>query len=204
MKLYYMPGACSLATHILLCEVGEKFELEKVGRDKKTERGMDFNIINPKGYVPALQLDDGEMVTENVVIHQYIADKHHGHRLLPRHGTRERLRADELMGYITTEIHKGYSPLFNPALPEEVKTATREKLLKRYELIEDILSNGQPFLLGEHFTTPDAYLFTVSNWAKTTGVDLSKFPKVLALIQRVMERPAVKAAMAAEGLIKAA
>ena len=119
MKLYYMPGACSLATHILLREAGEKFELEKVGRDKKTEKGSDFLLLNLKGYVPALQLEDGEIVTENVVIHQFIADKHHGHHLLPKHGTRERLRADELMGYITTEIHKGYSPLFSPTTPEE-------------------------------------------------------------------------------------
>src|ERR1700761_4101485 len=134
MKLYYMPGACSLATHILLREAGEKFELEKVGRDKKTEKGSDFLLLNLKGYVPALQLEDGEIVTENVVIHQFIADKHHGHHLLPKHGTRERLRADELMGYITTEIHKGYSPLFSPTTPEEVKKATKDKLATRYKL----------------------------------------------------------------------
>jgi glutathione S-transferase len=199
-----MPGACSLATHILLREADEKFELEKVGRDKKTEHGSDFNLINPKGYVPALELDDGEIVTENVVIRQFIADKHHGRHLPPRHGTPERLRADELMGYITTKIHKGYSPLFNPALPDEVKAATREKLLTRYGLIEEQLSDGRAYLLGDAFTTPDAYLFTVSNWARTTGVDLSTFPNLAALLKRVSERPAVRAAMAAEGLIKAA
>ncbi|MEP7209938.1 MAG: glutathione transferase GstA [Alphaproteobacteria bacterium] len=204
MKLYYMPGACSLASHILLREAGEKFELEKVGRDKKTERGSDFLLLNPKGYVPALQLEDGEIVTENVVIHQFIADKHPGHHLLPKHGTRERLRADELMGYITTEIHKTYSPLFSPTTPEETKKAAHDKLATRYQLIEEQLSDGRTYLLGEHFTTPDAYLFTVSNWAKNTGVDLSKFPKLQALMQRIAERPAVKAAMEAEGLIKAA
>jgi glutathione S-transferase len=200
MKLYYMPGACSLATHILLREAGEAFELEKVGRDKKTERGSDFLLLNPKGYVPALQLDDGEIVTENIAIHPFIADRHPGHHLLPKHGTRERLRADELMGYITTEIHKTYSPLFNPATPEEFKTATRDKLQQRYRLIEEQLSDGRSYLLGEHFTTPDAYLFTVSRWAANTGVDLSKFPNVLALMKRVGERPAVKAALEAEGL----
>ena len=108
------------------------------------------------------------------------------------------------MGYITTEIHKGYSPLFDPALPDKEKAATREKLLKRYELIEEQLSDGRAYLLGDTFTTPDAYLFTVSNWARTTGVDLSTFPNLAKLLQRVSERPAVKAAMAAEGLIKAA
>jgi glutathione S-transferase len=200
MKLYYMPGACSLATHILLREADEKFELEKVGRDKKTERGSDFLLINPKGYVPALQLDDGEIVTENVAIHPYIADKHPGRHLLPKHGTRERLRADELMGYVSTEIHKTYSPLFSPATPDDMKTAIRDKLATRYKLIEEQLSDGREYLLGEHFTTPDAYLFTVSNWAKGTGVDLSKFPNVVALMKRIGERPAVKAAMEAEGL----
>ena len=204
MKLYYMPGACSLATHILLREAGEQFELEKVGRDKKTERGSDFTLINPKGYVPALQLDDGEIVTENVVIHQYIADKHPSHHLLPKHGSRERMRADEMMGYITTEIHKGFGPLFDPANPDEVKAAARDRLAVRYQLIEDQLSDGRTFLMGDQFTTPDAYLFTVSTWAKATGVDLSRFPRVQALIARLRERPAVKAAMAAEGLIKAA
>lgn len=204
MKLYYMPGACSLATHILLRETGEAFDLEKVGRDKKTEKGSDFLLLNPKGYVPALQLDDGEIVTENVVIHQYIADTHQGHHLLPKHGTRERLRADELMGYITTEVHKSYSPLFNPALPDDQRAAIRDRVAARYKLIEDRLADGRAYLLGERFTTPDAYLFTVSTWAKGAGVDLSKFPSVQAWMKRVAERPAVKAAMTAEGLVKAA
>jgi glutathione S-transferase len=200
MKLYYMPGACSLATHILLREAGEAFQLEKVGRDKKTERGSDFLLLNPKGYVPALQLDDGEVVTENIAIHPFIADRHPGHHLLPKHGTRERLRADELMGYITTEIHKTYSPLFGPTTPEEFKTASRNKLQQRYGLIEDMLSDGRKYLLGEHFTTPDAYLFTVTRWAANAHVDLSAFPNVQALMKRVGERPAVKAALEAEGL----
>jgi glutathione S-transferase len=200
MKLYYMPGACSLATHILLRETGEKFELEKVGRDKKTEKGSDFLLLNPKGYVPALQLEDGEIVTENIAIHPFIADRHPGHHLLPKHGTRERLRADELIGYVSTEIHKTYSPLFGPTTPEEFKTASRNKLQQRYKLIEDMLSDGRSYLLGEHFTTPDAYLFTVTRWAANTHVDLSAFPNVLALMKRIGDRPAVKAALEAEGL----
>lgn len=200
MKLYYMPGACSLAAHILLREAGEKFELEKVGRDKKTEKGSDFLLLNPKGYVPALQLEDGEIVTENIAIHPFIADRHPGHHLLPKHGTRERLRADELIGYVSTEIHKTYSPLFGPTTPEEFKTASRNKLQQRYKLIEDMLSDGRSYLLGEHFTTPDAYLFTVTRWAANTHVDLSAFPNVLALMKRIGDRPAVKAALEAEGL----
>ncbi|MBI1360694.1 MAG: glutathione transferase GstA [Alphaproteobacteria bacterium] len=203
MKLFYMPGACSLATHIILRETGEPFELEKVGRDKKTDKGADFLKLNPKGYVPALQLDDGEIVTENIVIHQYLADHHASAYLLPKHGTRERLRVDQLMVYVSTEIHKSYSPLFNPAFPEEVKVILRDKLVQRYGLIEELLSDGRTWLTGEQFSTVDAYLFTVSRWSKNTGVDLSKFPGVIALNERIATRPGVKAALEAEGLAKA-
>ncbi len=200
LKLFYMPGACSLATHIILREIGDEFELEKVGRDKKTETGADFLQLNPKGYVPALQLDDGEIVTENIVIHQYLADHHTSAYLLPKHGTRERLRVDELMVYVSTEIHKGYSPLFNPALSEDVKVIFRDKLAQRYGLVEELLSDGRTWLTGEQFSTVDAYLFTVSRWAKNTGVDLSKFPGVTGLNERIADRPGVKAALDAEGL----
>jgi len=126
MKLYYMPGACSLASHILLAETGATYELERVGRDKKTENGGDFLSINPKGYVPALKLDDGEIITEGVAIQSFIADSHPASHLLPKPGTRERLRADELMIFIATEIHKGFSPLFSPTLPEELKQGYRD------------------------------------------------------------------------------
>ena len=204
MKLYYMPGACSLATHILLREAGEAFELEKVGRDKKTERGSDFLLLNPKGYVPALQLDDGEIVTENIAIHPFIADRHPGHHLLPKHGTRERLRADELMGYITTEIHKTYSPLFNPATPPEGRQIAMDKLATRYAMMEELLADGRPYLTGQNFATVDAYLFTITRWAQPLNFDLSKYPNVLAFQKRVSERPAVRAALEAEGLAKAA
>jgi glutathione S-transferase len=200
MKLYYMPGACSLATHILLAETGAKYELERVGRDKKTEHGADFLALNPKGYVPALQLDDGEIVTENVAIHSFIADSHPGSHLLPANGTRERLRANELMVFISTEIHKGYSPLFSPTLPDEVKAGYRDKLATRYALIEKQLADGRTWLTGETYTTADAYLFTVSNWAKPLNVDLSKFTGVQAWLGRVAARPAVQTALKAEGL----
>jgi glutathione S-transferase len=204
MKLYYMPGACSLATHILLRESGQQVELEKVGRDKKTEAGADFLAINPKGYVPALRLDGGEILTENVVVHGYLADLKPDSKLAPAHGSRARLRQDELAVYITTEIHKNYSPLFNPATPDEVKKAQREKLQQRYQLIEQLLSDGRPYLTGQNFATVDSYLFTVTRWAPNAGVDLSAFPRLAQYQERVAARPAVKAALEAEGLLKAA
>jgi glutathione S-transferase len=203
MKLYYMPGACSLATHILLAEVGAKYGLERVGRDKTTEHGEDFMAVNPKGYVPALRLDDGEIVTENVAIHSFIADSHPDSHLLPANGTRERLRANELIVFISTEIHKGYSPLFSPTLPDEAKAGYREKLATRYALIEKQLGDGRTWLTGETYTTADAYLFTVSTWAKPLNVDLSTFTRVQAWLGRVAARPAVKTAMTAEGLLAA-
>jgi glutathione S-transferase len=199
-----MPGACSLATHILLREVGAKFDIERVGRDKKTETGADFMAINPKGYVPALQLDDGEIVTENVVLHGHVADSKPDAKLAPAHGTRARLKQDELAVYISTEIHKGYSPLFNPAITEEGRKAAIDRLTARYKLIEQQLADGRAYLTGENFATVDAYLFTVTNWANTLKIDLSAFPNVQAFQKRVVSRPAVLAAMQAEGLIKAA
>lgn len=204
MKLYYMPGACSLATHILLRETGAKFDIERVDRDKKTETGADFMAINPKGYVPALQLDDGEIVTENVVLHGFVADSKPDTKLAPAHGTRARLKQDELAVYISTEIHKGYSPLFNPAITEEGRKAAIERLTSRYNLIEQHLSDGRPYLTGDNFATVDAYLFTVTNWSTPLKIDLSAFPNVMAFQKRVAGRKAVQEAMIAEGLIKAA
>jgi glutathione S-transferase len=204
MKLYYMPGACSLATHILLREAGIPFDLERVGRDKKTETGADYLTINPKGYVPALQLDDGDIVTENVVLHGHVADQKPETKLAPAHGTKARLKQDELAVFISTEIHKGYSPLFNPAITDEARKGVVDKLQARYALIEKLLSDGRTFLTGDNFATVDAYLFTVTNWAGTTKVDLSGFPNVLAFQKRVAARPAVQASLVAEGLVKAA
>jgi glutathione S-transferase len=203
MKLYYMPAACSLATHILLREAGLPVELERVGRDKKTETGADFLEINPKGYVPALRMEDGGVLTENVAVHGYIADLKPASRLAPPHGTKERLRQDELGVYITTEIHKTYGPLFNPATPDETRKMQNDKLQQRYALIEKLLSDGRPYLTGQNFTTVDAYLFTVTRWAPPTGVDLSAFPKLAEFQDRVADRLAVRAALEAEGLLKA-
>ncbi len=204
MKLYYMPGACSLAAHILLREAGLPVELEKVGRDKKTEHGEDFLAVTLKGYVPALRMEDGEILTENIVVHNYIADLRPAARLAPAHGTKARLRQDELAVYISTEIHKTYGPMFNPALPEDARQIQRDKLAVRYALIEQLLLDGRPYLTGDHFATVDSYLFTVTRWAAGQKVDLSNFPKLLDWRKRVGERPAVMAALEAEGLARPA
>lgn len=204
MKLYYMPGACSLATHILLREAGATVELDRVGRDKKTESGADFLALNPKGYVPALEMKDGDILTENVVIHNYIADTHPNSKLAPAAGTKARVKQDELALYITTEIHKTYGPMFGPAVTDDTRKAVIDKLAARYALIEKQLSDGRPYLTGDTFATVDAYLFTVTNWANMLKIDLSAFPKLLALQARIAARPAVQAALVAEGLVKAA
>lgn len=204
LKLYYMPGACSLATHILLREAGLPVELERVGRDKKTEHGENFLDVTPKGYVPALRMEDGDILTENIVVHNYIADLRPNAKLAPPHGSKPRLRQDELAVFISTEIHKTYGPMFNPATNEETRQQQRNKLADRYAFIENILSDGRSYLTGENFATVDAYLFTVTRWADGQKVDLSKFPKVLAFQKRVGERPAVKAALEAERLNKPA
>lgn len=204
MKLYYMPGACSLATHILLREAGLPVELERVGRDKKTENGEDFLSVNPKGYVPALRMEDGDILTENVVVHGYIADLKPEAKLAPAHGTKARVKQDELAVYVSTEIHKTFGALFNPAITDDARKATIDRLATRYKLIEQMLSDGRTYINGEQFSTVDAYLFTVTNWAGATKVDLSAFPNLLAYQKRVAARPAVQASLVAEGLVKAA
>lgn len=205
MKLYYAPGACSLASHILLREAGMPVELEKVDiRNKSTEHGEDWMGLNPKGYVPALRMDDGEILTENLVIHGYIADLKPETKLAPAHGTKARLRQDELAVYVSTEIHKTYGAMFNPAMSDDARKGAIDRLNMRYKLIEQLLSDGRTYLTGQQFSTVDAYLFTVTNWANMLKVDLSAFPKLLAYQQRVAARPAVQAALVAEGLVKAA
>lgn len=202
MKLYYSPGACSLAPHIVAHEVGIALTLEKVDmKTKQTAGGADFSKINPKGYVPALELDDGTLMTEGPVIAQYLADLKPEAGLVPAAGTLERYRLLEILGYINSELHKSYSPLFNPATPAETRDERANYLRRRYALVEQILSK-QPWLLGEHFSVADAYLFTVSNWSRMVNLDLSAFPSLLDFQKRVAQRPAVQAAMRAEGLVK--
>jgi glutathione S-transferase len=205
MKLYYAPGACSLATHILLREAGLPFDLEKVDiRNKATEHGEDWMALNPKGYVPALRLDDGYVLTENVVLHGYVADLKPESKLAPAHGTMARVKQDELAVYVSTEIHKTYGAMFNPAITDDARKAAVDRLSTRYKLIEQLLSDGRTYITGEHFSTVDAYLFTVTNWSNGLKIDLSAFPKLMAYQQRVAARPAVQAALVAEGLAKAA
>jgi glutathione S-transferase len=202
MKLYYAPGACSLSPHIVASEAGIALELEKVDLHTKiTADGRDFSKINPKGYVPTLQLDNGEILTEGPAIVQYLADQKPASQLAPAAGTLNRYRLQEMLTYINSEIHKSYSRLFNPAVTPAVREETIAHLQKRYALIEQQLSSHK-FLLGDQFTVADAYLFTVTNWGGHLKVDLSKFPKVLAFQKAVAARPAVQEALRAEGLIQ--
>ncbi len=202
MKLYYSPGACSLSPHIVLREAGLSFELEKVDlRTKKTESGKDFYTINPKGYVPTLQLDDGSILTEGPAIVQYVADKAPQSKLAPANGTLERYRIQEWLNFISTELHKGFSPLFKPNYPEDAKKLVRENLGTRFDYLRDPLEKNT-FLTGDQFSVADAYLFTVLGWCQWTGIDLGQWPALKAYHARVAERPQVQAALKAEGLLK--
>lgn len=203
MKLYFSPGACSLSPHIVLREAGLEFEIERVDfKTKHTKSGADFNAVNPKGYVPTLVLDDGQVLTEGPAIVQYLADRKPEAGLAPANGTMERYRLQEWLNFISTELHKAFSPLFSPAAPEEWKKLVRETLGKRFDHVVKQLE-GKPFLLGEHFSVADAYLFTVLKWTKLVGIDLAAgWPSLAAYVERIGARPAVKAAMEAERLNK--
>jgi glutathione S-transferase len=200
MKLYFSPGACSLSPHITALEAGINLTLVKVDtKTKKLEDGSDFLAINPKGQVPTLVLDDGEVVTEGPVIAQILADLAPASNLAPGNGTKARYKLQEWLNFITSELHKGYSPLFKPTTPEDYKPVAKAQLADRYAFVNEKLA-GKKYLLGDTFTVADAYLFTVSNWAKYVGVDLSAYGNVSAFMARVAERPQVQAALKAEGL----
>ncbi|MCP1376092.1 glutathione transferase GstA [Dyella lutea] len=202
MKLYYLPGACSLSPNIVAHELGIALTLDKVdGKTKLTASGENFLEVNPKGYVPAIRLDDGEILTEGPAIVQYLADLKPESGLAPANGTLARYRLQEILTYINSELHKTFSPLFNPAIPDETRAERVAYLKRRYGYIEGILSR-QLYLMGEHFTVADAYLFVVTHWSRVIKLDLSEFPALLAFQKRVAERPAVQAAMREEGLIK--
>jgi glutathione S-transferase len=202
MKLYYSPGACSLSPHITLIESGLKFEPVMAStKTHKLQDGTDYYTINPKGYVPLLELDSGERLTEGPAIVQYIADQVPARKLAPANGTLARARLQEWLNFIGTELHKGYSPLFNPATPEEYKTMVKAKLTDRYKWVDAQLE-GKDYLLGSDFSVADPYLFTVTNWAKHTGLDISSFKNVAAFMARMAARPAVQQALKAEGLTK--
>ena len=202
MKLYYSPGACSLSPHIALREAGLAFEPVLAStKSHKLQDGTDYYDINPLGYVPMLELDDGTRLREGPAIVQYIADLAPNKNLAPANGTMQRYRLQEWLTFIGTELHKGFSPLFNANMPEEAKAISRTKLASRYEWLDGELA-GKDYLMGQHFSVADGYLFTVTNWAKNVGVDLTPFANVQAWHARVGARPAVQEALKAEGLAK--
>ncbi|HEX4233315.1 MAG TPA: glutathione transferase GstA [Caldimonas sp.] len=202
MKLYYSPGACSLSPHIVLREAGLAFTPVLANtKTHKLEDGTDYYTINQKGYVPLLELDNGERLSEGPAIVQYIADQAPGKHLAPANGTMARYRLQEWLNFITSEIHKTYSPLFNPATPDDYKTIAKTKLNDRYRWVDGQLE-GKSYLTGESFSVADAYLFAVTNWAKFVGLDLAPYKNVGAFMTRVAARPAVQEAMKAEGLLK--
>ena len=198
MKLYFSPGACSLSPNIVAREAGIALELVKVDTGtKKIQVEGDFFAVNPKGYVPALELDDGYVLTEGPAIVQYLADRKPESGLVPAAGTTERYRMQEMLGYINSEIHKTYSPLFNPATPAATVEERKAYLKKRYRLLDERLA-GRQYLFGDQFTAADAYLFTVTNWAGYVKLDLSEYANLAAFQKRVSARPAVQEAMRAE------
>ncbi len=201
MKLYFAPGACSLSPHIALREAGLPFDLEQVDlTNKQTKSGADDRTINPKGYVPALQLDDGQVLTEAAMIVQYIADKKPEAKLAPPAGTRERYLLQEWLNFIATELHKGLSPLFKPNVPEAWQQVVKDTIAARFDFLTKRLQ-GKPYVMGESFTVADGYLFTILNWTNFLKIDLGKWPALKAYQERIAARPAVRAALKAEGLV---
>jgi glutathione S-transferase len=202
MKLYFSPGSCSLSPHIVLREVGAKFELEQVNnREKKTKSGADYWSINGKGQVPVLEFDNGERLTEGPVIVQWIADQNPVAGLVPPAGTPERYRVQEWLNFTTSELHKVFAPLFRDTTPEAYKDISRENLAKRFDWLDQKLA-GKQYLMGDKFTVADAYLFTVLRWSSRVKLDLSKWKNVTAYMERVAARPKVHEAMKAEGLVQ--
>lgn len=200
MKLYYSTGSCSLSPHIVLREAGLSFDLVLAPtKTHKLPDGSDYYAINPLGYVPLLELDDGTRLREGPVIVQYIADQVPEKNLAPANGTMPRYRLQEWLTFINSELHKGFGPLFNPAVPEELKSGFRDKLIGRLLWVNSQLE-GKQYLMGDTFSVADAYLYTVSRWAAPMKIDLSAMPNILAFQQRMQARPAVQAALAAEHL----
>lgn len=200
MKLFYMPGACSLASHIVLEELGEDYQIVRVGRDKQTEDGRNFLSINAKGAVPTLELDDGEVLTEGPAILQFLADRAGSTTLSPRAGTMERARVTEMLNFVGSGLHMAFKPLFKPDTTEEGKAAAREAVGKQLDWLESRFADGRAYPTGPEFTVGDAYAFVVCTWAPRQGIDLAGWPNVAAFVERVSQRPATVAAMTQEGL----
>jgi glutathione S-transferase len=204
MKLYYSPGSCSLASHIVLAESGLPYQTTRVNlKDKTTETGEDYNKINPKGYVPCVRLDNGAMIGENTALLAYLGELKPAAGLMPPAGTIENYRVREWLGFVSSEMHKNCSPFFRPNTPEATLQAQRELLTKRLAYLDSELA-GKSYLTGQNFTPADAYLFVVLNWFGKVGIDLAAYPNVKAFHARVAARPAVQKAMMDEGLLKAA
>ena len=204
MKLYYSPGACSLSPHIALLEAGLPYDLVKVDvRAKKLENGDDYWKVNPKGQVPALGLDNGELMTEGPVIVQMIADQAAGKNLAPARDSAERYRLQEWLNFVTTELHKNFSPLFNPAIPDEVKTFFKDRIMGKFKYADEKLA-GRDYLMGKQFTVADGYLYTMLRWADGNKMDLSGLKNLMAYKARVAARPKVQEALTKEGLMNTA
>jgi glutathione S-transferase len=204
MKLYYAPGACSLSPHIVSRELGIPLELKKVNtKDKTIEDGGDYWKVNGRGYVPALELDNGQILTEGPAIVQYLADQKPDAGLAPKAGTFERYRLQEWLNFLTSEIHKQFSPLFKPNTPEEYKKIAKENIAARFDWLDKQLASGD-HLMGKQFTVADAYLFVLLGWTKPTQIDLSRWPNLAGFHKRVGARPKVQEALQAEGLLKKA
>ena len=202
MKLYYSPGACSQAAHIVLHETGFSHDSVAVDlRAKTTADGSDYLRTNPKGAVPALELENGEVLTENAVILQYLGDRSGSSDLLPPLGDFRRYRVLEWLNFIATELHKGFGPLWNPASASEWKQATRDQLAKKFDFVEQQLGGG-PFLTGNDFTIADAYLFVMLGWSGMHGIDVARWPGLTAFYQRAAQRPSVREVLQFEGLVE--
>jgi glutathione S-transferase len=202
MKLYYSPAACSLSPHIVALEAGVPIELVKV--DLKTHQlagGADYHAINAKGSVPVIELDNGERLTEGPAIVQYLADRNPAAGLVPAAGTMERYRVQEWLNYVTSELHKQFSPLFDAAAPDEWKETIRQRIGKRFDWLSKELA-GKDYLMGKAFTVADAYLFTILGWTQWVGIDLARWPVLVAYHARVAARPNVQQALKEEGLLK--
>jgi glutathione S-transferase len=201
MKLYYAPGACSLSPHIVARELGLKIDLQKVNtKDKTMEGGGDYWKVNARGYVPALELDDGQVLTEGPAIVQYLADQKPDAGLAPKAGSLERYRLQEWLNFLTSEVHKQFSPLFKPTTPEDYKPVAKQNIAARFDWLDQQLA-GKDYLMGRQFTAADAYLFVLLRWTKPTQIDLAKWPNLAAFAERVAARPKVKEALQFEGLI---
>ena len=202
MKLYYKPGACSLASHIIMKEIGHDFEIESVDTDNQiTESGENFSKINPKGYVPALRLDDGKILTEGAAVLQYLADQNPEAGLAPKPGTLERARLQEHLNYTSTELHKAFGPFFSSSATDEEKQSAKQNVGRKMDHFESIFDDGRNYLLGDNFSIADAYFFVVSSWAIPTGIGLDKWPRIAAFSTRMSGREKVQNAMRAEGLL---